>query len=115
MKTVFKNPKLQKLYEALVDLFSEENVGWVLMDDDDEEEEEAIQLSINIKNDCQDSNFQHPYLLWITADEIPYLFGYLEKKDEDFISFNFEKQYLTNSTKYVIIKTQQKKGNDKNA
>lgn len=88
METVFKNPKLQKLYEALVDLFSEENVGWVLMG---YEEEEAIQLSINIKNDCQDSDFQHPYLLWITADEIPYLFGYLEKKDEDFISFNFEK------------------------
>ena len=88
METVFKNSKLQKLYEALVDLFSEENVGWVLIGDEDEE---VIQLSINIKNDCQDSDFQHPYLLCITADEIPHLFGYLEKEDEDFISFNFEK------------------------
>ena len=71
----FTNPKLQRLYEALSDLFP---TGW---QDIGEEDAEMICLPVKLLKD-NGSNHSQEITLWISQDSLEIIFD-----EEDFANF----------------------------
>lgn len=71
----FANPKLQRLYEALLDLFP---AGW---QDIGEEDGEMICLPVKLLKD-NGSNHSQEITLWISKDSLEIIFD-----EEDFANF----------------------------
>ena len=81
----FKNSKLQKLYEALCEIFPD-RTGWQDIGEDDE----YISLSIDIEDNFQDGT-KISYTLWIDENNIKMYPEHLPEQDtEDYTIFAFE-------------------------
>ena len=84
-KERFKNPKLQKLYEALCEIFPN-RTGWQDIGEDDE----LICLSIDIEDNFQDGT-KISECLWIDENGIKMYPIHLSEQDkEDYTVFAFE-------------------------
>lgn len=80
----FTNPKLQKLYEALVDLYPTA-VGW---QDMGEEDCELIAFSVSLTD--PDKNISTPQTVWFSATSVEILGNYENRSSQDeSISFIF--------------------------
>lgn len=80
----FTNPKLQKLYEALVDLYPTA-VGW---QDMGEEDCELIAFSVSLTD--PDKNISTPQTVWFSATSAEILGNYENRSSQDeSISFIF--------------------------
>ena len=85
MEEKFKNPKLQKLYEVLCELFPDRTF-W----QDIGEDNELIALNIDIKDNFQDGT-EISDILWIGSKNIELFPEHLSKYDtEDYTVFAFE-------------------------
>lgn len=85
----FTNPKLQKLYEALADLYPTiagwTAVGWQDMGDEDCE---LIAFSVNLTD--PDKNISTPQTVWFSATSAEILGDYENRSTQDeSISFSF--------------------------
>lgn len=58
---LFKNEKMERLYNALVDVLGEDKVGW----QDAGEDYELIELTINLKNELDNGEKNVKEALWI--------------------------------------------------
>lgn len=80
----FTNPKLQKLYEALIDLYPTVT-GWQDMGDEDCE---LIAFSVNLTD--PDKNISTPQIVWFSATSAEILGSYKNRSTQDeSISFTF--------------------------